>query len=747
MVEKREKHKRELTAAREAVFRKELEVVDDTSNAMSTEDIRWARSCCVKNFTEYEELQTLDLRYPAKPKIYTKRGRKPKRTTMNRINGFVQASVMIQSDGIISEHSGECEKIDSANHHEDSSFYSSDGVNDHLVDQGMTSHADVPSTSSGDITSSITDGKTLTLLNNTTTRSTNSNNDDMSSDSDFENELALKAKRRASISRLRMRKLSKSDTEMLEGTRSGDAVCSTVSSPIHSAGSSSVQLKARLNGLKRNGPVDLLEDEQHTKSYPHVCSKAVTGKRNRKRLFCEMSEKRNVSQSPRSLRSSSTTLGGQLTYYASSEKRVCRPNGILHSKSSSSSFNNGEGQSEEIGKLEIRFTKSRNDSSDADLSWENGKLKVPFKRSQSRISDADYSEKNGKLEVRLTRSRSLASDADLSSENGKLEVPLTRSQSRTSGKDSSEKNGKLEVPFTRARSHARDADLLSESGKLEVPLTRSQSLISDTDSSEKNGKLEVSSTRSRSHTSDADLSEENGKSEVPLTRSQSRMSDRDSSGKNGKLEPFLTRSRSHTPDANVLVENGKAEDVHFTRSRSHTSDTDFPDSPLKQDTVFNTLGKLSEKEENVQEFCKTRSHSSRALSTSTPSTINGVSFIKSSEESIITNASQQVQHSLSNQQVSDVYARTRSRRSTSDCNASPVKYEVGISHFLHTAKNTEANCKTGSANKEAATEGCKTHKRQGRLSDNVGASKATLYSPNKFSKFFGKLRHAATTSA
>ena len=750
MVEKREKHKRELTAAREAVFRKELEVVDDTSNRMSTEDIRWARSCCVKNFTEYEELQTLDLRYPAKPKIYTKRGRKPKRTTMNRINGFVKASVMTQSDGIMSEHSGECEEIDSANHHEDSSFYSSDGVNDHLVDQGTTSHTAAPSTSSGDSIASITDEKTLTLLSNTTTRSTNSNNDDMSSDSDFENELVQKAKRRASISRLRGRKLSKSDTEVLEGTQSGDALCSTVSAPIHSAGSSSVQLKARLNGLKRNGAVNLLEDEQHAKNYPRVSSKTVTGKRNRKRLFCEMSEKHNESQSPRTLRSSSTTLGGQLTY----EKRVCRPNGILHSKSSSSSFNNGEGQSEEIGKLEIRFTKSRSHASDADLAWENGKLDVPFTRSQSRISDIDSSEKNGKLEVPFTRSRSHTSDADLLEENGKLEVPLTRSHSRISDRDSSEKNGKSEFPLTRSQSGIFIIDSSEKNGKLEVPFTRTRSHTSDADLLEENGKLEVPLTRSQSRISDRDSSEKNGKSEFPLTRSQSRISDTDSSEKNSKLEVPFTRSRSHTSEVDSSedsstfpVENGKVEYVRFTRSRSHTSDTDFPNLPLKQNTVFNAAGKQSEKEENRQEFCKTRSHSSRRFSTSTPSTINGVSCIKKSEDSIITNASQQAQHRLSNHQVSYVYSRTRSRRRKAHYNSSPVKDDVGISHFLHTAKNTETSCNTGSANKEATAQGCKAHRRHARLSDDVGTSKATLYSPTKCSKFFGKLRHAATTSA
>ena len=96
MVERREKQKRELTAAREAVFRKELEVVADTSGKMSSEDIQWARSSCVKNFTEYEELQTLDLRCPEKPKVYKKRGRKPKRRRINRINGFLLVN---QSDG------------------------------------------------------------------------------------------------------------------------------------------------------------------------------------------------------------------------------------------------------------------------------------------------------------------------------------------------------------------------------------------------------------------------------------------------------------------------------------------------------------------------------------------------------------------------------------------------------------------------------------------------------------------------
>ena len=86
--------------------------------------------------------------------------------------------------------------------------------------------------------------------------------------------------------------------------------------------------------------------------------------------------------------------------------KKCLPNEILHSKSNSCSFNNGEGQSEETGKLEIRFTKSRSHASDADLYWENGKFEVPFARPQNSISDTDSSEKNGKLEIPLTRSQS-----------------------------------------------------------------------------------------------------------------------------------------------------------------------------------------------------------------------------------------------------------------------------------------------------------------------------------------------------
>ena len=547
MVEKREKYKRELTAAREAVFRKELEVVDDTSGKMSTEDIQWARSCCVKNFTEYEELQTLDLRCPAKPKVYKKRGRKPKRRSMKTINGFVQTGVMNQSDGITSEYSGECEESDSALRNKDYTFCSGDSINDHLDNEGTTSRADVTSncTSSCDNTASNIDEKTLTLRSNSSARSGCSNNDNISSDSDFEDESARKAKRRASISQLRMPKLSKSDTEVAGVSRSSDAE-STGSSSIHTR-SSPVQLKTRLNGLNVSARVNLLEIKDGVKN--HLCRSpnTVAGrqlKRNRKRLFCELSEKHDESQSPMTLRSNGTIPGEQLTCNAVSEKRVCRPNGILNSKSNekttskSNSLNNDDSQSEESGKSEVRFT----------------------------------------------------------------------------------------------------------------------------------------------------------------------------------------------------------------RSRSRTSALDSPKSSSGQNDVLH-VDKQSEKNGNIPELFQTRSHNSRAVSTSTPSTIDGVLCIGKSDEISRKDASQLAHHSLSNHdEVSDISSRTRSRSNTSDSASSPVKKDTDVSHILSTGQNTETDCKRDSAKKEVIAERCRTP-RQARLSDNVVASKATLYSPTKCPRFFGKLRQAATTSA
>ena len=666
MVEKREKYKRELTTAREAVFRKELEVLEDTSGRISTEDVQWARSCCVKNFTEYEELQTLDLRCPARPKIYKKRGRKPKRTARNLMNGFVQTSPVNQSDGITSEHSGECEESDSVNHHEDSTFCFSDSVNDHLSDQETTARIlDVPSTSSCDNNaSSSTEGKTLALRNNTIARSTCSNNDGTSSDSDFEDERARKAKRRAAINRLRERKSSKSDTEMVEVSRSGDAMSSFRTSPIHGSNSSNM-----------NPPVNSSEDEEDAKNHPRLSPNTVTSrqrKRNRKRSLCEVSEKRNESQSPRTLRSNSTTAldQQQLTCDVVSEKRVCRANGMLHS--SSSSFKNGEGQPEENGELQVRFTRSR-----------------------SHASDADSSEASGKLHVLFTRSRSHTFDVDSSEENVRLEIPLTTSRSRiTSNSGSSEDNVKFQAPLTRSQSHTSDSDFPVENSKVEVRLTRS-----------------------RSHTSHAE-----------------------SSVKTGKLEVPLTRSRRHTSDAVFPEENDKLESVRFTRSRSRTSDSDSSKSPFEQNAVSQTVDKHSEKEGNIPEFCQTRSHSRRAPCPSTPSMINGVSSMKS-EDGIITSAAQLSHDSFSNHDVSDVSSRTRSRSSTLESGPSSLAKSVGISHFLNTSKNSETNCKRDSEEKEV------TLRREAKLSDNLGASKATLYSPTKCSNFFSKLRHGATTSA
>ncbi len=549
MVEKREKHKRELTAAREAVFRKQLEVVDDTSGKISTEDIRWARSCCVKNFTEYEELQTLDLRCPAKPMVYKKRGRKPKRKSMNRINGFAQTAVTSLSDGITSEHSGECEESDFADQNKDhSTFCSNDTANDYLDDKGTTSRVDAPGncTSSCDNTSSNADEKTLTSRSNPPAR-TGSSNNDMSSDSDFEDESAKKVKRRASISQLRMRKSSKSDIEVHEVTQSSDASCTS----IHPRGGSPVHLKVRLNGLNVNARVNLLEVKDGAKHRLRRSPSTVADrqfKRKRTRSALELSEERDESPLLRTLRSNSATLEEQLTCNAVSEKRACLSNGILDSKSNEKTM--------------------------------------------------------------MCNSNSLNNDESRPEESGKLEV-------------------------------------------------------------------------------------------------------------------------------------------HFTRSRSRTSDVDSSKSSSEQNDVLHTVDKHSEKNGNMPELCRTRSHRSHAVSTSTPSTMNGVSCLGKSEEKIRTNASQLAHDdSLSNHdEVSDISSRTRSRGDSAGSASSPVKKCVGISHVLSTAQNTETNCKRGSPRKEVIAESCRTLRRQAKLTDNLGASKATLYSPTKCSRFFGKLRQAATTSA
>ena len=375
MVEKREKFKRELTAAREAVFRKELEVVDDTSGMMSAEDVRWARSCCVMNFTEYEELQALDLQCPTKPKVYKKRGRKPKRYSSNAINGLLVKRVESQSEEIASEVSGECEESDSVDQNKEFKFCSSSSVSERLETEGPIDAAriEVPSSSASsyDNTSNKIDDNSSTLRQKPVTRSNSSNNDNMSSDSDFEEASATKSKRRASIRQLQLRKLSKSDSEVVLSP-SGD-VDSVGCSSVLTQGNSPLQTKTMLNGLNVSARVHLPD----LKNRLRRSSIDVTEARKRKRLFYEQSEKRDHDELrlPRTLRSNGSISSEQLTCNVVSEKRVCRPNGILrsynnenviHHRSDRNSSNSDRNQSEEDDKVEVRLTRSRSRVSSLD---------------------------------------------------------------------------------------------------------------------------------------------------------------------------------------------------------------------------------------------------------------------------------------------------------------------------------------------------------------------------------------------
>ena len=376
MIERREKMKRELSATREAVFRKQLEVVDDTSGSMSAEDIRWARSCCAKNFTEYEELQEIDLRWPVKPKVYKKRGRKPKRKRRTLTNRFVDIATGSQSNANATERSDECGESDFREQNNDSTFSPSNSVDGHLDnDVATSSGADVPDncTISCENTCSDNDER---LRSSRSKQPKRSNDNGMSSDSDFEDESTRKSKRRASIAHLRLRRSSKLDTDVADVSGSSEAVL-TGSLSMQTRGSSPGKSKAGLNGLNViSVHCNLLESKDTVKDNNVRLSlnNAEDGqlKRNRKRLFCELSEKRPEPPSPRTLRSNGAVLGVQLTHNVASEKRIRRPNGVVHSsdsdksRSDSNSLKATENRAESDVRLEVRLTRSRSRTSGSD---------------------------------------------------------------------------------------------------------------------------------------------------------------------------------------------------------------------------------------------------------------------------------------------------------------------------------------------------------------------------------------------
>ena len=399
MVEKREKMKRELTAAREVVFRKELEVVADVSGKMSLEDIRWARSCCVKNFTEYEVLQTLDLRCPAKPKVYKKRGRKPKR----RLKAIKDRYIPIASQAdaaATSEYSGECDRSEFVNRSKEYAHCSNDIFSNDLgiEDTTLALELHIRETSSCDnILPAIS-------VHNLSARQGCSSNDCLSSDSDFENGSAGKEKRRAYTRQLRRRKLSKSSR--VDVGKSSDAESTRSSSP--------VQSKGILNGLNLSARVNLPEIKDDLNRLCSVTNDSADGrfKRKRKRLFSELSEECDEFQSPRTLRSHSTVPSERLSDNIVNEKRFCRPNEVFDAQNNeegidkSNSLYNPVVPSEEHGKLEVRLTRSRSRSSCPDSP------KAPLQ--QDEVSCTLQLE-NNRVRQGVLRKRSQSSHAELTS--------------------------------------------------------------------------------------------------------------------------------------------------------------------------------------------------------------------------------------------------------------------------------------------------------------------------------------------
>lgn len=198
----------------------------------------------------------------------------------------------------------------------------------------------------------------------------------------------------------------------------------------------------------------------------------------------------------------------------------------------------------------------------------------------------------------------------------------------------------------------------------------------------------------------------------------------------------------------IQVEKQVELEVRLTRSRSRTSGSDSPKSSPEVSDELHTINKLSEKNENKPELRHTRSKNNRAVSPSVPPQVNGVLCNGKNEENFVKNVPQLAQESLSNcDEVSDIAFRTRSRGSTLNVDPYPVK-DASESRILSTSPDSRTDCMQNGTTKKVISERGRSLRRHTRLSDNLGASKATMYnSPTKCSKFFGKLRQATATSA
>ena len=195
----------------------------------------------------------------------------------------------------------------------------------------------------------------------------------MSSDSDFEDESARKAKRLSSV-RQQTRRLAKSDSEVVRVTQSSDAESARNSSFPRSG--SPVETRVCLNGINVSARVNLPQMEDDFRNRLRRNPDNITDrhiKRNRKRLFCEVSVKPDETESPRLLRSNSAGHDDQWATNVVLEKRVCRPNGVVNPESDEKNTtsrlnlsNLDENRPKKEDKVDIRLTRSRSRTSGSD---------------------------------------------------------------------------------------------------------------------------------------------------------------------------------------------------------------------------------------------------------------------------------------------------------------------------------------------------------------------------------------------
>ena len=244
MVEKREKQKRDLTKAQETVFWKELEIVDDRSGKMTPEDVRWARSCCTNNFTEYEVLQNLNFNYPG---FKRSRGRPRRHVKAQETKCFGERDPNNSTTGMESRLQ---EKLVQGEE-------SSENVISSKSDEGKTVSSRIPAepetiesvtTATCNVSDEGASGKTCCGNIPTSTKRLQ----DMSSDSDFEDE----PKRRVNRGHFIRRRLVKS--RRMSQQKNGVIPCNETTSVTNERPSS--QLTTQLNGLDIYQNQDLARD-------------------------------------------------------------------------------------------------------------------------------------------------------------------------------------------------------------------------------------------------------------------------------------------------------------------------------------------------------------------------------------------------------------------------------------------------------------------------------------------------------